>query len=577
MVFVHSFTTLATAVVSLLSLSTATPVDRVSIEARQNDYFVIEGVKDGGVQPRLNIRDLERKPENKEIWTLFLLGLQRLQAQNQKDKTSFYQVAGIHGQPWIPWDNVPSWTPDPGYGYCPHSGNLFSTWHRVYMLTYEQLIHSHALTVVNEIKDANTKTRFRTAASKLRLPYWDWAQKTPAGEHSIPTSLMSDTLSITYPNGTAGTIVNPLRKYTFHPLVSSDFPGAGFPYDRWTSTLRWPDDPQSPTAKDNIPAMHERFDGNVQMKRAGLYKIFKSYQVFNNFSNAALFDFRDPKMIGNLETVHGTTHSDFANGHMEFPVVTAFDPIFWLHHANVDRQLAIWQAIYPTTWVERALNQNQGTYTLDAMNVPTDGNSPLTPFHRNKAGDFWTSNLVRDIKTLGYTYPELLNNPSNDTIKANIKNLYDDGTVKTVIKRQENGTHTSRDYNVRIISPAGYSTFVYLGETTSENFVGVYSTLFDLGMAKTDRLFSNTVGLSSKIIEAAEKGALKGTDEASVVEFLKKELKFKITDKDGVTVAPGEAPNVEISVISQLETIPESESEFPQIISVEEYHAIGGF
>lgn len=28
-----------------------------------------------------------------------------------------------------------------------------------------------------------------------------------------------------------------------------------------------------------------------------------------------------------------------------------FDPIFWLHHANVDRHLSLWQAIHPGVWV----------------------------------------------------------------------------------------------------------------------------------------------------------------------------------------------------------------------------------
>ena len=26
---------------------------------------------------------------------------------------------------------------------------------------------------------------------------------------------------------------------------------------------------------------------------------------------------------------------------------SAFDPVFWLHHTNIDRLFSIWQAIYP--------------------------------------------------------------------------------------------------------------------------------------------------------------------------------------------------------------------------------------
>ena len=29
------------------------------------------------------------------------------------------------------------------------------------------------------------------------------------------------------------------------------------------------------------------------------------------------------------------------------PDVSRFDPIFWLHHCNVDRMYALWQALHP--------------------------------------------------------------------------------------------------------------------------------------------------------------------------------------------------------------------------------------
>lgn len=36
-----------------------------------------------------------------------------------------------------------------------------------------------------------------------------------------------------------------------------------------------------------------------------------------------------------------------------------------------------------------------------------DANSPLTPFWQAQ-GQYWTSNGVRDTRTFGYTYPELV-------------------------------------------------------------------------------------------------------------------------------------------------------------------------
>lgn len=31
-------------------------------------------------------------------------------------------------------------------------------------------------------------------------------------------------------------------------------------------------------------------------------------------------------------------------GHMSFPPYSSFDPVFTLHHCNVDRLLALWEA-----------------------------------------------------------------------------------------------------------------------------------------------------------------------------------------------------------------------------------------
>ena len=33
------------------------------------------------------------------------------------------------------------------------------------------------------------------------------------------------------------------------------------------------------------------------------------------------------------------------------PAVAAFDPIFFLHHANVDRVIALWEALNAGVWV----------------------------------------------------------------------------------------------------------------------------------------------------------------------------------------------------------------------------------
>ena len=88
--------------------------------------------------------------------------------------------------------------------------------------------------------------------------------------------------------------------------------------------------------------------------------------------------------------------------------VAAFDPIFWLHHANIDRYAAIWQYINDDAWFSQA------------------GNT-LWPF-RTRAGNdkanFWDSNLARQTENLGYNYPDLSGKPTVDDLKQDFGRRY---------------------------------------------------------------------------------------------------------------------------------------------------------
>jgi len=410
-------------------------------------------------------------------------------------------------------------------------------WHRPYLMLYEKLLHDHALAIVNSITDTAVKAKWRTAASKLRLPYWDWALKTPPGEHNLPTSIADDTITITYPNGTIKIIANPLRKYTFHPLIPSDFAQQGeelyYPYDKWLSTIRNPTVPDnSVNAKDNKTEMHMILDEQRDSRARGVYRVMSQWQGWGNFSTSAYTNPRSPIQIGDIESQHGSGHTSFTNGHMGPSAYTAFDPVFWLHHANVDRYIAIWQAVYPTTWMVRDINSNQGTFTLDAINTPTDGNTPLTPFHSDNRGAFWTSNMVRNISALGYTYPELMGNPSNDTIKAKIKANWGNtaSTSNIFVKRDEEGQKTSRDYLALITLVPGYAVEVSLSKTQPIR-AGTFSTKF----STSNKATTGIIELGPALVEKSRSGKLEKTDEQSVIEYLKKEFVFVI--KNEVSVA----------------------------------------
>ena len=71
---------------------------------------------------------------SKEMWDLYVQALLEFQDSDPENPTSFYQIAGIHGYPRAPWDNVGG---SGNAGFCMHNSVLFPIWHRPYLALYE--------------------------------------------------------------------------------------------------------------------------------------------------------------------------------------------------------------------------------------------------------------------------------------------------------------------------------------------------------------------------------------------------------------------------------------------------------
>ena len=131
--------------------------------------FAITGIQPNGTgatPQRLEIRQLQK---NTSQWNLYLLAMSQFLNTDQSNLTSYYQIAGIHGRPFIPWDNVAFASGRSG-GYCAHSSTLFLTWHRPYIALYEQVLYS----IMQEIAENFTgsqQTEYLAAAESFRVPY----------------------------------------------------------------------------------------------------------------------------------------------------------------------------------------------------------------------------------------------------------------------------------------------------------------------------------------------------------------------------------------------------------------------
>jgi tyrosinase len=70
-----------------------------------------------------------------------------------------------------------------------------------------------------------TKAKYQDAATKLRLPFWDWAKAITADQPMIPTIVSTEKVQVVFPNGTSAQIGNPLFQYKFHPLDNTQING----------------------------------------------------------------------------------------------------------------------------------------------------------------------------------------------------------------------------------------------------------------------------------------------------------------------------------------------------------------
>jgi tyrosinase len=170
---------------------------------------------DGSVPLRREIRDLQRNFPDQ--FNLLILGLRGFMQQDEEALTSYYQIAGIHGMPFKPWDNVQGISDWEFGGYCTHSSVLFVPWHRPYCALFEQALYAVVQGIAKQFP-AEIRDKYVAAAQTFRLPYFDWAMMPPAGSSAFPTSLSSSTVSVVDVDGKTKSLANPFYQFSFHPV-----------------------------------------------------------------------------------------------------------------------------------------------------------------------------------------------------------------------------------------------------------------------------------------------------------------------------------------------------------------------
>lgn len=440
------FTIFALLHVSLASQHAAGSVDAV-LEARVNDItaelnkrqssgtIAITGPcgSDGtcgsgrASYPRLEIRDLNK---NADQWNLYILGMERFQAMDKNDPLSYYQVVGVHGRPYKTWNNFPTPLVNQA-GFCPHANTLFGTWHRPYLAIFEQAWYKCVLEIVEQFP-SDQRQRWRNAASTLRMPFWDWARD---NGDVVPSVVRDERVRVTKPNGSA-VINNPIASYSWGDSVPSEI--GGTPWNNFPKTLRRPI--ANPTRSNNDELV-SRFNGLRISLRDRLFALFASKQPWGAASTSSIGVRTDLSGSGvdSFEAVHDVVHNTAggeSGGHMYYLDISSYDPIFWLHHCNIDRILAMYQLIVPNSYVANGnINRPMAQWN---RGEPKNAYSPLKPFTKDTSGTYFTSVDVKETRIFGYHYPETSDRTYSQVARA-ITSLYGSGG-RSISKRTDERT-----------------------------------------------------------------------------------------------------------------------------------------
>lgn len=208
-----------------------------------------------------------------------------------------------------------------------------------------------------------------------------------------------------------------------------------------------------------------------------------------------------------------------------------------LHHAHVDRMVAMWQAAHPRN------PMFGGTHTLgsgmfgSAGGSSFDSHTGLKPFYTPDGSSFWTSWGVRSTRAFGYTYPELQDWTVNSaslqrSVIATINRLYGSATMgaRRVRRGEIDGRHiavradgTETQYAAEIsVDRSDVELPSTINMYLADEFAGSFALL---SMPKTGLSYGN-IPLQAPLAKFAANAGEKPQD--TVVRMLKQALRVEM-------------------------------------------------
>lgn len=234
------------------------------------------------------------------------------------DPTSFAHLAAIHGTNLQP----NRWPAGAKLHECQHSSWYFLPWHRIYLHHFEKIVRA---TVVE-----------LGGPDDWALPYWNYSDSTRPATRQLPPAFRRKTMP--------GRRANPLYVAERAPTIN----------DRGAVPL-----------------------DDVDVEDALAEIAFTEPDETPGFGGPVTDWWHGGGPVGSLESLpHGSVHVAVGGisppGLMSRFNTAALDPVFWLHHANIDRLWEVWLGrkngrANPDArrWLDKRFSMGTGTVSTD--------------------------------------------------------------------------------------------------------------------------------------------------------------------------------------------------------------------
>lgn len=249
---------------------------------------------------RRDIASLGAKWSTELEW--YAKAVRELQLRGVDDRTSWAYLGAIHGFDLGLWRELGILKPGDAlpprseqewmWNQCQHQGWYFLPWHRGYLWSFETIVSS----TIEQLGGPSGWT----------LPYWNYFDASNVQARAIPPAFLDPLM----PDGSP----NPLQQIPRSSATELG-PVPWFPQDIDLDAMQVPFYTSAPRARG--------FGGGVTL--------------FNQFG-------------GQTGALEGDPHNPVhvivggSDGYMANPNLAGLDPLFWLHHCNIDRLWSAWLA-----------------------------------------------------------------------------------------------------------------------------------------------------------------------------------------------------------------------------------------